>query len=118
MTDALDASKLDGLTQDLGDPDVVVELIGVYLEEADKLLEKAETAVSDDDAEKLSEAGHTLKSSSRQLGVEAVADLALELEEAGQDGDLDAAPGLVEEARGAYEEAAKELRDWRDQAAG
>lgn len=116
MANVLDTAKLDQLERDLGGPTIVADIVQTYLDEAPTLLDNAETAVEAGDAESLRIAGHTLKSSSRQLGAEAVADLAEDLEESGDEEQLESAGETVQDAREAYDATSAKLREYVDAA--
>lgn len=112
MADVLDTTKLDQLKKDLGGLAVVADIVQTYLDEAPKLLDDAENAVEAGDAESLRIAGHTLKSSSRQVGAEVVGDLAEDLEEIGDEEQLDSAGDMVAATREAYDAASAKLREY------
>ncbi len=63
-----------------GHPPVLARLIDMYLASAPDLIGQIVTAVYYGDSEALKDAAHLLKSKSVNLGVEAVADVARELE--------------------------------------
>jgi HPt (histidine-containing phosphotransfer) domain-containing protein len=75
--------------EDEDDPDMLAEIVGLYLGRAPELLQAMQEAVANKDAEPLRIAAHTLKSSSANVGARVLADLCRELEELGRSGSLD-----------------------------
>ena len=63
-----------------GEPDLVVELIDLYLGDAPQWVEAMRTAAAGDDATVLKRAAHTLKGSSGSLGISRVAEVCIMLE--------------------------------------
>jgi CheY-like chemotaxis protein/anti-sigma regulatory factor (Ser/Thr protein kinase) len=88
---AIDQSVLDVIRdmEDEEDPDMLAEIVGLYLGRAPELLQAMQEAVANRDAEPLRVAAHTLKSSSANVGARVLADLCRELEELGRGGSLD-----------------------------
>jgi CheY-like chemotaxis protein len=88
---AIDQSVLDVIRDmaDEDDPDMLAEIIGLYLDKAPELLQSLQAAVADNDAESVRVAAHTLKSSSANVGACILADLCRELEEMGRTGSLE-----------------------------
>jgi CheY-like chemotaxis protein len=88
---AIDQSVLDIIRdmEDEDDPDMLAEIIGLYLDRAPELLQSLQAAIANKDAEALRVAAHTLKSSSANVGARVLADLCRELEELGRTGSLD-----------------------------
>jgi signal transduction histidine kinase/DNA-binding response OmpR family regulator/HPt (histidine-containing phosphotransfer) domain-containing protein len=88
---AIDQSVLDTIRDmaDEDDPDMLAEIIGLYLDKAPELLQALQSAVTNNDAESLRIAAHTLKSSSANLGARVLADLCKELEVMGRSQSLD-----------------------------
>lgn len=70
---------LEGV-QEEGEPDLIVELIDLYLEDAPRWLEQIKLAVVEKDALLFQRAAHTLKGSSSSLGVSHVAEVTRILE--------------------------------------
>jgi signal transduction histidine kinase/DNA-binding response OmpR family regulator/HPt (histidine-containing phosphotransfer) domain-containing protein len=90
-TSPIDQSALDVIRdmEDEDDPDMLAEIIGLFLDKAPELLQSLQAAVANKDAESLRVAAHTLKSSSANMGARVLADLCRELEELGRTGSLD-----------------------------
>lgn len=92
-----------------GHPPVLGRLIDMYLESAPELIGQIVTAVYYDDAHALQDAAHLLKSKSMNLGVEAVADVARDLEYLAR-GTADADPNrLMSDLQLEYERAVNAL---------
>lgn len=98
FADILDRHVLDDLRslQEEGEPDIVTELIDLYLQEAPDRLQAIREAVRDGDAPCLLRAAHSLKGSSANLGAAGVAAVCAELERCGREVVLDGAPALLE----------------------
>jgi PAS domain S-box-containing protein len=88
--ETLDHSPLAAIRalQRSGQPDPLERIVGLYLEGALTLKEQIQQALTDESAEDLRLAAHTLKSSSANLGGRRIAALCRELEELGRDGRL------------------------------
>lgn len=63
-----------------GEPDFVVELIDLYLDEVPRLFDSIHTAIQNDDSSTAKRAAHSLRGSSGNLGVLQIAAIAGELE--------------------------------------
>jgi len=63
-----------------GEPDFVVELIDLYLDEVPRLFDALQTAIQDNDSTSAKRAAHSLRGSSANLGVLQIAAIADELE--------------------------------------
>ena len=87
---AVDASTLAALRdlQGEGPPDILAELIAVYLRDTPPRLAALHEAVAHADAEALRRAAHSLKGSSSQIGAVQVARLCADLEEQASRTDL------------------------------
>ncbi len=68
------------------DDDLLAELVEMFPEESARHLAAIRAAIAQEDAEVLTRAAHTLKSSSRLFGAEALANHALDIEILGRDG--------------------------------
>jgi HPt (histidine-containing phosphotransfer) domain-containing protein len=84
--DAVDLAVLKGFEdmQGEGEPDLVVELINLYLEDAPRKVASMLEAVAGADDVSLRRAAHSLKGSSATIGAFGVAALCEELEPAGK----------------------------------
>jgi PAS domain S-box-containing protein len=83
----VDITVLQGLVGD--DPDTVHEFLGDYLVSAQRLGTELGAAAAAGDTGEVQAIAHKLKSSSRTVGAETLADLCVSLEKAGQAKDLD-----------------------------
>ena len=84
---AIDLSVLTELFGD--DRDGMREMMALFLDNADRLIVEIDAALEERDAGALSRVGHGLKGAANAIGVNRVGAAALEIEEAGRDGDLD-----------------------------
>lgn len=115
MSDPVNRAGLRDMADQLGGWEVIDDLIDEYLKGAHGSLQQMEEAVDAGDAEALRSAAHGLKGSSLQMNVDGVADLCLQLEEAGEAGDLEEAEVMVDETREALEEAERVLREMQEE---
>ena len=113
--DPLDATVLATLRnlQEPGTPDILIELIDLFLEDAPARLAAVRDAVARRDAEGLRSASHALKSSATNLGIRELAGLAARLESTGRSGDLTDAGTLADELDETYARAETALRAMR-----
>lgn len=95
--------------QDDGEPDLIVELIDLYLQEAPLRIEAIQRAVADADGLSLKHAAHSLKGSSGTLGVRPLAALCQELESLADDAWSSAATVLVQRLEEEFVRAHKAL---------
>lgn len=79
----IDRNALDGLRrlQGEGEPDILEELISLFLDDAQKDMENLKRAVEQEDAESIERVAHTLKGSSGNLGAVGMARISGELEQ-------------------------------------
>lgn len=101
----IDESRFQVIAQ-LGDATVVGQLIDMFFQDAPKHLEGARQAVTQSNTEDLRRVAHTLKGSSRTLGLSALGDSCERIEHASKRGDLascsdevDALPRILEQSR-------------------
>ena len=88
---------LEGLRdlQEEGEPDILKELIELFLEDVPSQLEALREAEEREDAKSVERTAHTLKGSSGNLGAVRMAAVCAELEGIGRSGDLAPAPALI-----------------------
>ena len=79
-----------------GEPDLVAELAGMFLDDAALRLEELRDAVGEADTAKVRGVSHALKGSSGNMGATRVHGACAELESAGESGNLAAVPRLLE----------------------
>lgn len=93
--------------QEPGAPDIVAQLMDLFLQELPDKLAALDTALQSRDAARVGRAAHTLKGSSANIGARRVAKVCLEIEQCSQAGDLDAARAWMPRLE-------RELADTRD----
>ena len=96
--DTIDQAVLDGyrMLQDDGQPDVVTELIDVYLEDLPGRLASVRDAVAGGEPAAIRSAAHALKGSSASIGAVRLAAVSGELEALGRQGITTGASALLE----------------------
>lgn len=97
----VDEETLDSyrVLQDDGQPDVVTELIDVFLEDLPSRVESLGSAVHRAEPDELRAAAHALKGSAASIGAVRLAALCGALEAIGQAGATDGASALLEPVR-------------------
>ena len=80
--------------QEPGAPDIIAQLIDLYLNELPARLTAVQQAIERGDAARLAQAAHSLKGSSASIGAQRAARACLELEKLGKAGDLTEAADL------------------------
>jgi CheY-like chemotaxis protein/HPt (histidine-containing phosphotransfer) domain-containing protein len=96
--DPLDRGVLASLRelQEEGEPEILSELIELFLHEVPQQLGTIREAIEKDDAPSVERIAHTLKGSSGNMGAMRMAQNCAELEDGGASGDLSRAPELLE----------------------
>ena len=107
MTELIDRSVLDGLSEAVGE-DFVGELIDTFLEEAPGMFEEMKQALEKNDVDRFRRAAHSLKTNASTFGANELAEQAKELEYMARENDLDVGNKL-ELLDKAYKQAADEL---------
>ena len=79
-----------------GQPDLLGKIIGLYLEDTPKQLQRMRAAVAGEEYDALRRAAHGLKSSSANLGATQVAALSKDLEQRGRERRLEGAAELLQ----------------------
>jgi len=112
----LDSEALQNLRSLLGEdrPDILVETIDSYLEEAPKLLTKARNALVENNANGLRMAAHTFKSTSEMLGSPTIAKLCETIEAIARRGTLTEAEPLVEQLTTEFDRFQVALQELRE----
>jgi CheY-like chemotaxis protein/nitrogen-specific signal transduction histidine kinase len=101
----LDPTALETLQELVGGESALLgELIDSFLEETPPLVDTLCQALGQEDAAELRRAAHTIKSSSKDFGATALAELCQELETMGKAGTLDGASELVAQVEDGYEQ--------------
>ncbi len=79
-----------------GDEDLLRELVDIFLTQSRVQLEELTAALALGDAAAIRHQAHSLKGAAAGLGAEALSHRAAQLEQAGREGDLTAAPALLQ----------------------
>ncbi len=103
----IDESQLDELRMlsDDDGPDILGELIDIFLEDTPSRLIDLAQAVGNGDAEGTMQNGHALKSSCAQLGALQLSEYCRQLEAMGRAGDIQGAQPVVAAAQAEFERA-------------
>ncbi|MDQ1312178.1 Hpt domain-containing protein [Methanothrix sp.] len=111
FSDALDRSVLASLRelQDDGDPDIVAEVGGLFLEHSPQKIAAILQAVENGDAKGLQTAAHSLKSSSAYVGAMRLSELSRELEMMGRSQIMDRAEEMAERLNREHKQVMMEL---------
>jgi HPt (histidine-containing phosphotransfer) domain-containing protein len=96
----LDAGRIEEITS--MSPELMVEIAAIYLGKVPERLSAMESGIEAGDAESVSEAAHSLKGSSGNVGATAMGVLAARIDELAKDGRLSAAAPLVRELHGVF----------------
>ncbi len=94
--DNIRALQMEGL------PDMLTQIIQIYLSEAPVLLERLAEGISADDAPGVRGAAHSLKSSSANLGALQISDFCKTLENRGREGSLAGAQPLLTQIKAEF----------------
>lgn len=94
---SIDPAALNELRafQEPGEPDIVAELIEIFLDDCPGRLEAIRAGVEQNDAAAVAASAHALKSSCAQLGVLRMSAMCQYLEAQGKAGDLDGTQEIV-----------------------
>ena len=95
--------------QDEGDPDIVAEVGGLFLEHSPQKIAAILKAVENGDAKGLQTAAHSLKSSSAYVGAMRLSELSRELEMMGRSQVMDGAEEKAERLNREYKQVMMEL---------
>jgi HPt (histidine-containing phosphotransfer) domain-containing protein len=111
LDEVIDQGVLAGLRelQQEGEPDLLDELIGAFLEDAPTRLAALREAATQEKAEDLGRAAHALKGSSGSLGAKRMVPICEELEALGRKGDLAHASGLLTRLEAEFERVREAL---------
>jgi HPt (histidine-containing phosphotransfer) domain-containing protein len=102
--EAIDRTILASLRelQDVGDPDIIAEVGGLFVEHSPEKVKAILQAVEDKDAKGLQMAAHSLKSSSAYVGAMRLSDMSKELEMMGRANVMDGAEEKAERLKAEY----------------
>ncbi|MGE0552849.1 MAG: Hpt domain-containing protein [Gemmatimonadales bacterium] len=97
QVEAVDEALLESyrVLQDEGQPDLVTELIDVFLEDLPGRLAAVQAAVDLGDPQAIRSAAHALKGSAASIGAARLAGACATLEALGRAGEVEGAPALV-----------------------
>ena len=103
--DPVDLAILNNLSliQRPGAPSLLKRLITLYLESSPVYLEAIYKSAQSNEAQALSEAAHSLKSSSANLGAKTLTEICLKLEKLAREERIDEAKALLDELRDEYD---------------
>jgi HPt (histidine-containing phosphotransfer) domain-containing protein len=101
----------DALETTGGDPELLDELLGVFLEEGPALLQQIHDGLGTSDATLVRRASHTLKGSLRIFQASGGVELAFQLEKLGQQEELSRAAGLLDELEAYMAKLTVELKN-------
>lgn len=93
-----------------GDKELLLELIGLYLEDEQGLLDQIAAAIAAGDAQQLARAAHTLKGSVGNFCAPRAHNAAAALELAGREGRLGDAPTLADQLYAELDQVRERLR--------
>ena len=97
------------------DPDFLASLISRFHQDASVRLERLDVAVRQHDARTVKEIAHSLKGSSANLGLVALAALCQQLQDQGESGDTKESGQVLEDLRKEYRKARRELEAMEQQ---
>lgn len=105
-SDLLDLTTLRNLVElDDGAYALVSEMIAIFREDTPLRIQNILAAAAEGNAEELSREGHALKGGAGALGVEAMRNLAAELEALGRGGESDAGPELAQRLEATFRDS-------------
>jgi two-component system sensor histidine kinase/response regulator len=92
------------------DPELIKEILGDYVTPATNIVAEIDKAFAAKDADAVAKAAHKLKSSSRAVGANALADLSQSLEKAGKAGDFAAIEASMPQLPGLFSAVIEYIR--------
>jgi len=109
--EAIDRTVLASLRelQDVGDPDIIAEVGGLFVEHSPERINAILQAVEDKDARGLQVAAHSLKSSSAYVGAMRLSEMSKELEMMGRANVMEGAKEKAERLKAEYVRVRREL---------
>lgn len=110
--DVLDPAVLDNLRQltPPGEPDLLLQVLTIFLDEAPKRIERLQSALAAGDAAGVQRAAHSLKGSAGNIGAHALFDASRHLDELGKAGDLAAAASALRHLLDEYARVETEIQ--------
>jgi HPt (histidine-containing phosphotransfer) domain-containing protein len=109
--DVLDPAVVDSLRQltPPGEPDVLAEVLRLFLDEVPRRVERLTAAWQDGNAVELQRAAHSLKGSSGNIGARHMYDICRQLDERAKAGDLPGARHLLDSLAEEYTRVEAEI---------
>ena len=99
------------LAENLGlEEEEYLELLELFVETTASNLDRLQSGLAEGDSGQVSEAAHTIKGSSANLGLMQIAEAAQGIEERARQNSLDGAADAAESIKGACKQLAEELR--------
>jgi HPt (histidine-containing phosphotransfer) domain-containing protein len=110
--DILDPAVVDSLRQltPPGEPDVLSEVLRLFLDEVPRRVDKLKAAWRDGDAVALQRAAHSLKGSSGNIGARHMFDICKQLDERARAGDFNGARHLLDSLEDEYGRVEAEIQ--------
>jgi HPt (histidine-containing phosphotransfer) domain-containing protein len=93
-----------------GEPDVLQEILTVFLAEVPRRIDRLKTAWAGQDAHEVQRAAHSLKGSSGNIGADAMSELCRTIDERARTGDLRLA-ALIDALDAEYARVERAIRD-------
>ena len=109
---ALDPHVLDTLSRltPPGEPDVLAQVLRLFLDEAPRRLERLRSVLAKGDAAEFQRVAHSLKGAAGNIGAHALCDAARRAEELGRTGRLDSAAPLLRDIELRLADVATEIK--------
>lgn len=106
----LDEESLRDISE--GDPEGTIELIDLYLEQADETMTNLRTAIESRSAEQINQLAHRLAGASATCGAIAIVPTLRELERRGLENELDGTDSLLAQLLGQLDATRRELKSY------
>ena len=118
-TDGRSVVNLKVLTDMFGqDMDLIGEIVGDFIKPSRDIIGEIDAGVEARNADAVGKAGHKLKSSSRAIGADALADICAALEQAGKGGDWDGIEKFYPDLHSAFDDVVSFIEDLAKQSGG
>ena len=96
------------------DMELFVELVDVFVNDSDKLINNIDEAISKGDSESIGKTAHTLKGAVSNFSAVKAYESSLALEKIGKSGEIDKAPGAFETVKKEIEILIKALQEMKN----
>ncbi len=96
--------------QEVGEPDIVAELVDLFLESAPESIQMIRESLEKGDADLLARAAHSLKSSSAALGAFGLSLISRDMEMKGRSGNISGAPDMFNRLRSEFQQVEDALK--------